>query len=107
MPQIQHYFLKLGIDVGSVKPAEQNTQDRPVSSKKPREPQNGEQLEAYTEPVPSGHSELSSSKAKAPHTPTHTPTKEQVLCSSVPKNPQAEQHNCSAGQIYVNYAYIQ
>lgn len=99
--------MKLGIDVGSMKPAEQNTQDRPVSSKKPRGPQNGEQLEAYTEPVPSRHTELLSTEAKAPHTPTHTPTKEQVLCSSVPKDPQAEQHNCSAGQIYVNYAYIQ
>ena len=56
--------LKLGIDVESMKSAEQSTQDRTASSKKPGGPQNGEQLEA-----------------EAPQTPPHSPTKEDVLCS--------------------------
>ena len=72
--------LKLRIDVESMKPAEQNTQDRTASSKKPGGPQNGEQLEASTEPEPSEHTEPSSIEAEAPQTPTYTPTKEQVLC---------------------------
>ena len=72
--------LKLGIDVESMESAEQSTQGRTASSKKPGGPQNGEQLEASTEPVPSGHTEPLSTETEAPQTPTHTPTKEQVLC---------------------------
>ena len=64
----------------SMQPAEQNTQDRTASSKKPGRPQNGEQLEASTEPVPSGHTELSNIEAEAPQTPAHSPTGKQVLC---------------------------
>ena len=80
--------LTLRIDVESMKHAEQSTQDRTASSKKPGGPQNGGQLEALTEPVPSGHTEPSSIEAEAPQTPTHTPTKEylRLLADNYLKN---------------------
>ena len=72
--------LKLRIDVDSMKPAEQNTQDRTASSKKPGGPHNGKQLESSTESVSSGHTEpLSSWAVQAPQTPDHIPTPGELL----------------------------
>ena len=70
----------LRIDVETMKPAEENTQDRTASSKKPGGPQNGEQQKAPPEPVPSGHTEPSRIEAvQAPQALDHIAT-EDVLC---------------------------